>query len=212
MRATLEYASKREGSACTSGAIWGLVEATVILSGGALVAFTGETSRNATERPILTGLLLGIGASLFASSLRSFGCNSTDVRRYERWQKSPSVDGRTLARFESELVTEAEFARMSRVSSGVANIGMAVGGALLVGLTPLAKLDGDAATMSYAFGGGLALVGTLGAIFALSGESLNERVYRVYQSAEPIEQASLRWYLLPVLTPHGGGAGLVGRF
>jgi hypothetical protein len=74
------------------------------------------------------------------------------------------------------------------------------------------RLRGPARDVMYYEGGGLFAVETALAIWELCHESLREREWRAYQSAEAPQTSSLKLRLTPLLAPHVAAVSLVGQF
>ena len=134
--------------------------------------------------------------------------------RLERWRRAASsrLTLQELGRFEGELraqsVTKDRDAKMGRWSS----FGLAMTGALILGLTPAANLSSDASTASYIVGGVMAGFGLFG--FGLSFTGGGDNPYEAYMRGQrPLQygrRATVR--VAPAAGRRFVGAQVIGRF
>jgi hypothetical protein len=212
MNEWLAELSRQGAHSHIGGGLFGLLLGGVSIAGGMFVAFERDAS-NDLARGVSGGILIGVGTIYVTSAIYSFTAPpTTDELRYARWHALRSVDDPTLARFEGELAAEAAVGRQLRLRSGVESIGLAAGGAVLLTVTPLSRMHGDAAGVAYVVGAFDVAVGTLTAILSLAGESPNETAYRLYQEGKSPEHASNKLAVTPVLARTGAGIGIAGTF
>jgi hypothetical protein len=194
-----------------AGGIGAIVLGGLDIAGGCLVAFRGTPSDH-WERPALAAVMLGSGVGMLAGAISLLANPSSDETRYARWRAFAHIDALTLAHFEGELAADAASAHTSRLVDGTYYLGVAAGGALTLALTPLAKFEGSARSVSYALGGiGLA-VGVWQALVKFLVESSTERAYRLYQAGHTPEHAQNRLSVTPLFATAGAGASLTGNF
>jgi hypothetical protein len=206
MSAWLAELSRRGESSHLSAGGFQLLLAGMGLAAGAIFAFNPQYA-NTVDRGFDATIIFVLGAGTLASAIYTLSSSpTTDQLRYARWRALPSVDAVTLARFEGELAAEAAVGRQVRIMSGVSSIGIAAGGAAIVGITPLSRMQGDAVAVAYVFGATYALLGLWGAIASLTGESPHEHAYHAYEAGKSPESAKVAFS--PVLARGGGGMQL----
>lgn len=199
----------RQGAAShTSAGLLGLLFGGIEIGAGAFVVFEKDAS-NGMARGAVGSLFFGFGAASLAGAVHSFAyARTSDELRYERWRSLTSVDAVTLAHFEGELAAEAAIGRQRRLANGAGFIGLAAGGALVLGITPISRMHGDAANVAYVIGAFDVVVGVWFAITNLTGESPNEAVYRQYQEGKSPEHAAMKFAITPALARDGAGLKL----
>lgn len=211
MDAWLASLDRTQRVARLAGGIGAIVLGGLNIAGGCLVAFHGTPSDH-WERPALGAVMLGVGAGMVAGAMSLLANPSSDETRYARWRAFAHIDALTLAHFEGEFAADAAHAHTGRLVDGTYYLGVAAGGALTLALTPLAKFEGSARSVSYALGGiGLA-VGVWQALVKFLVESSTERAYRLYQAGHTPEHAANRLSVTPLYATGGAGASLTGSF
>jgi hypothetical protein len=211
MDAALESLSHKGRSIRMSAGAWSLLAGGLEIAGGVVTAFPPSSIQRHLQLGLIPPVLLALGSASVVAGIYALSATTTDEERYARWRALNAVDERTLARFEGELAAEAQLCRRLRIAQGVASIGVAVGGAAILAITPFTKLRSDAAEIAYLLGGTYVLLGVWQAITQLAGESANEVAYHRYQTGVDTDAAkALRLY--PVLATSGAGASLAGAF
>jgi hypothetical protein len=90
---------------------------------------------------------------------------------------------------------------------------VASAGGALIALGATSKLEGAGRALTYVEGGLFLVIGTVDAIVQLTGESANEREWRLYQADEAKDRAhAVRVSITPVVTRNGAALGIVGTF
>lgn len=207
MEQWLAELSRMGAASNTRAGLFGLLVAGAGFGAGTMVALDRDAP-NSVERGLVAGLFFGAGAASLAGAIHSFAyARTSDEQRYARWRLLPYVDAVTLARFEGELAAEAAVGRQRRLAAGAGYIGLAAGGALVLGITPLSRMHGDAANVAYIVGAVDVVIGVWFAITNLAGESPNEAVYRQYQEGKSPERAAMRFAITPVLARDAAGMG-----
>ena len=168
-----------------------------------------------------TELSKGVGLALVGSSgvfmslgIAQLAKPSQAELRLERWNRASAsrLTMRELGRFEGELRAQSEtldrVAKVGRWSS----FGMAMTGALILGLTPAANLSTDASTGSYIAGGVMAGFGLLafGLSFVGGGENSYEAYSRGQRPLQYSKGATVRG--APAVGRNFAGAQIVGCF
>jgi hypothetical protein len=211
MDAWLSSLDRSQRVARLAGGIGAIVLGGLDIAGGCIVAFHGTPSGH-WERPALAAVMLGVGVGMVAGAISLLANPSADETRYGRWRAFAHIDALTLAHFEGEFAADAASAHSARLVDGTYYLGVAAGGALTLALTPLAKFEGSARSVSYALGGiGLA-VGVWQALVKFLVESSTERAYRLYQAGHTPEHAVNRLSVTPLFAAGGAGASLTGNF
>jgi len=203
----LEEALEDQRAASASSATWGVLSN--LFAGGMSVGLgtwvlVAHADANEDDSSVVVGVVaLTIGGVLLASAVHGWFARSTDELRLERWRTVRAkglIDDRALARFEGELAAEAEFARWTRTLTGVSYIGMAAGGAAVIGLAATDQVPHGSSGLAYLEGGLLVAVGIWQSIANLTGTSRTEDIVRRYRDREAASRVSLE--------PHATGAQL----
>jgi hypothetical protein len=165
---------------------------------------------------VTVSMLIGV-PTLFAGvrGLSSTVTSSDEDRleRFSRERKAGALDALRLAHYEGELQADADISRKRRIGQGIGGIGTASAGGVLIALGATSKLEGVGRALTYVEGGLFVVVGTLSAIAQLTGESPNEREWRLYQKDQSTDRApSVRIAIAPVVTRDGAAFGVVGSF
>jgi len=199
----------RHGSRVNRG-VWKLV------AGGAFGASTAaaivETAvRDESFRPQGVTWTAGLAVALLADGIITLNVESLEEDRYRRWSSLTVRDSAAIAHFEGELAASAAEARRSETFRGALWIGLGACGATLLAITPFGDYaDGDE-RFRYAGGAIMLALGTWQAIASFTGETWQERAYRMYQERRPL-RAARRLSLVPSLSARGGGLTLSGTF
>ncbi|MEM7436663.1 MAG: hypothetical protein AAF436_16020 [Myxococcota bacterium] len=161
----------------------------------------------------------GIGIALIASSSLYWSVamfqlvrKSDAERRLVRWNQvnSASLTLQELGRFEGELRAQSEAADRAKRLQRWGNFGLAMGGALMLGLTPVADLSDNSQRTAYIAGGMTVGVGLLsfGFSFIKSPES---NYWKAYQAGVAPPRAA-RWSAAPSVGRKFVGARLSATF
>lgn len=158
--------------------------------------------------------LVALGGSGVFMSLAIFqlATQSPPEKTLERWTaaRHAGLTPKELSRFEGELRQYSEsverIVRLGRWS----NFGMAMTGALILGLTPAADLSRDGRSIGYTTGGVAAGVGLLGFALSFIGQS-DSNYWNAYLKGQPPPKSS-KWSASPELGRTFAGARITGRF
>lgn len=203
---------------------WSAGDTVLSLSAGALLmgfgtyfAFSRERQEGqGTSRGFAVALSVLAGSSLFARGVYSLGgvttYSETRLLAFNRSRAQGQLNEVALARLEGQLELEANVARAHRHWSAVSSFGGAAAGAGLMVLGATSRLRGPARDVMYYEGGGLFAVETALGIWELCHESLREREWRAYQSAEAPRTSALQLQLAPLLAPHVAALSVLGQF
>ncbi|MEM7136535.1 MAG: hypothetical protein AAF500_08150 [Myxococcota bacterium] len=206
--AWLEYSAAAAGRQRRSSGANGLVAGSIALGIGIGLYVS---SSNAFDK--------GIGITLIATSSVYWSVamfqlvrKSAAERRLVRWNQvnGASLTLQELGRFEGELRAQSEAADRARRLQRWGNFGLAMGGALMLGLTPVADLSDDSQRTAYIVGGvtvGVGLV-AFGFSFLKSPES---NYWKAYQ-AGVAPPRSVRWSAAPSVGRKFVGARLSATF
>ena len=190
-----------------------------MLIGGSLIMGIGLamalSSASIDDYDIGFGLgLVGIAGLYLSVGIVQLAKKSDSERRFNRWQQ---VSGgrltlRELARFEGELRSQSERAERSVRVGRWTNFGLAMSGALVLGLVPASNLSGGAATFGYVFGGVTLGVGLIGFAFSFI-KSPESNYWQAYQQGQsPPSPRVRKWSASPAFGRHFAGARLTARF
>ena len=168
-----------------------------------------------------TELDKGVGLALvgFSGVFMSLGIaqlvkHSQAELRLERWSRASTsrLTMRELGRFEGELRAQSETLDRSAKIARWSSFGMAMTGALILGLTPAANLSTNASTGTYIAGGVMAGFGLLafGLSFVGGGESSYDAYSRGQRPLQYSKGVTVRG--APAVGRNFAGAQLVGRF
>lgn len=164
------------------------------------------------------GGALGIpfGILSLVSGIYALTTIGTAQDRLVRWRAALAggLDDRELGRFEGELRAEAETGRILRGFEAASDFAMMGGGFGLMIATALASLDEIGQAYGYGFGGLFALVGLIGGLGAVLGESHAETIWNRYRAGEGPEGADegVNLSVAPMVTDGGFGFSLSGSF
>jgi hypothetical protein len=195
-----------------------LINGVLWLGIGAVVTFVkdDEFGSDLGRAVAATGSVL-IGAPSLALGIRGLsGATSVDEDRFVRFERARAA-GRLspteVARYEGELREEAEYGRKARITGGVAEVGLAAGGATLIAFAATSPSFGDARYLVYVEGGWMLLIGTIDGISKLTGESAGEREWRSYQHDVPSEPTgTVRIGFVPAVSPRAATFSVVAEF
>jgi hypothetical protein len=154
-----------------------------------------------TESLLFGGLCFGIGAN----GLASWNGPSMGTARYARFRRdrgAGELSAFKLGQYEGELYRDATAAGSRRRADGFLLLAAGAAGAGLIALAATSDMRGDARFLVYLEGGTFLPFGTVAGILLLSGESAQERQWRLYRTAAR-PASVVRWSVHPVLTPHG---------
>lgn len=214
--AWLSYLERRGHGQRVGRAIWQFVETGLFLGGGALILTDNDRQggRSAQNWREIAGasIFFGIGAGSALAAIHNLSSESTDEERYARWHSLRTVDEVAIARFEGELAAQAALAHQERIYMGIGAIALSTSGAVLLMLTPSARITQEARVVSYIGGGLVVLLGAWEAVLKLAGESQDERALRLYNSGMSPDSASMRLRFAPTYAAGGGGFSLSGQF
>lgn len=197
------------------GAIYGV-------AGAVVLGASSETQSARAGRNLVAASLLGVGAGYFYAALTNMS-PTTDELRFERWRLAAgNIDEVTLARFESELATEARLASWFQLRSAGTSIGAGTVGALLIAFSAASDLDRGDRTVLYVIGGMMFGAGALTAVLTLLVEPPNVRAYRLYSEgkdpdgddkpARARKQDQKKINVDPVVSTREAGLMISGRF
>lgn len=164
------------------------------------------------------GGALGIpfGIMALVSGIYALTAIGTAENRLARWHAAleGGLDERELGRFEGELRSQAEAGRILRGFEAATDFAMMGGGFGLMLATALANLDEMGQAYGYGFGGLFALVGLVGGLGAVLGESHAETIWNRYRDGEGPEGADegVDLSVAPMVTEGGFGVSLSGSF
>jgi hypothetical protein len=159
------------------------------------------------------GLVALAGSGVFMSlGIFQLAKKSELEKTLERWRtaKAGELTSKELARFEGELRQYSESAERAVRIGRWTNFGMALTGALVVGLTPAADLSSDGATVGYVTGGAALGVGLLGFALSFVGQSDPGYWSSYLQGKSPPSPS--RWSASPQVGRTFAGLGVRGRF
>jgi hypothetical protein len=159
------------------------------------------------------GLLAISGAGIFMSvGIFQLAMKSEAERRLGRWQEATSskLTLRELRRFEGEFRSYSAGAERELLMARWTNFGMALTGALILGLTPAASLSRDAETIGYVTGGVALGIGLVGFGFSFRGTPETEHWNSYIQGQSPPK--STKWSASPAVGRKFVGAQIVGQF
>jgi hypothetical protein len=188
--------------------VFRIVGGSAVVAEASYMAFHRDPGSDRWERGALSSALLAFGVLDIVGGIYCLAGPDPDKARIARWRTLGNVDAITLARFEGELAAEAAFARTLRLMGAVNGFGMAAGGALTLGLTPLSKLHGNATTFAYIASTIFIVLGLWDGIGGLVGETPSERAYRRYTQGESVERSAMRVHVTPMLATAGAGIAL----
>src|SRR5262249_50089972 len=152
---------------------------------GTAMAFVGKDDPHEGWVRVLgaTTAIVLVGAPSLVFGIRGlFESTAPDEVRLARFRAQRTagpLDAISLARYEGELSADADRSRRLRVLGGWYAVGVAVGGATLIGYGAASPVFDDARVLAYAEGGALLAFGTILAISELGGESATEREWRL---------------------------------
>jgi hypothetical protein len=200
----LDRRSQRTAAAFTLAA--GAVGAAV----GVWFASDREPSHDSVDRGAAIALVeLAAAIELTSGVYQLTWAQSRGELRYARWRALPSVDALTLAHFEGELEAEAAIGRQYRLEAAVGGVGLALGGAGLLALTPF--FGGVVSILAYALGGAQVAVGVWRAITQFTGESGAERALRLYREGRSPEHMTAEITVVPWLARGAVGLRIASR-
>jgi hypothetical protein len=199
-------------SSCGTAGFLRILGGSAVAAEASYMAFHRDSGSDRWERGALSSALLAFGVLDIVGGIYCLTGPDLDQERVARWRALGNVDAVTLARFEGELAAQAAFARTLRLMGAVNGFGMAAGGALTLGLTPLSKLHGNAATFAYIASTVFVVFGLWDGISGLVGVTPSERAYRRYTQGESVERSALRVRVTPMLATAGAGLALDARF
>ncbi|MEM9730028.1 MAG: hypothetical protein AAF997_15720, partial [Myxococcota bacterium] len=209
LRSWLEYAANVEKRQRRSAGVNGVIGGSLFMAIGLSLYLSSSSSLDDFDKGI--GLAL-IGASSLYLSVGIFRLakKSDGERRLDRWYVADNgqMTAREFGRFEGELRAQAEAAERAVRLQRWGNFGLFMGGALMLGLTPVSNLQ-DKET-GYIVGGVTAGVGLLGFAFSFMG-SPQANYWKAYQAGLPPPQAR-RWSVAPAAGRTYAGAQLRATF
>ncbi len=173
--------------------------------------FLDDTPKNAFARGV--GLLsLSFGGVFLVGSITSFILESAAEQRYERWQaaRDAGMTEREFARFEGELRATIKHRDRAHSARRWGNLGLALSGGLILGLTSPANLADKSERAAYVTGGVLAGMGVVG--FGLSFIKPKDLWERYESGASPRGKKKASVTATPTLARDGGGIALIGQF
>lgn len=189
-----------------------IVSGSAVVTEGSYMAFHRDQGSDRWERGALSSALLAFGVLDIVGGIYYLAGPDPDKERIARWRALGQVDAITLARFEGELAAEAAVAHTLRLMGAVNGFGLAAGGAVTLGLTPISKLHGNAATFAYIASAVFMVVGLWDGIGGLVGEAPSERAYRRYTQGDSVERSAIRLHVTPMLAATGAGVAVDARF
>jgi hypothetical protein len=197
------------------GSIAGILVDGMVIAAGALLVLDGsdaEDDNTQLARGVGGALLMGLGASSMAMGLRRFDYDTTDTRRLARFRTIAArgpIPPLAFARFEGELIMQADLARVSRLSNGVGGLGLAVGGAGALTLGLAADNAGSRARVFMGvLGGAYLLTGLWAGILSLTSETEVESIVRAYIERRLRKLRAAQSARRPILAPSGLGLSL----
>lgn len=182
-----------------------------LLLGFGTALFLDNTPKNAFARGV--GLLsLSFGGVFLVGSITSFIVESAAEERYERWQaaRDAGMTEREFSRFEGELRATIKHRDRAHRARRWGNLGLALSGGLILGLTSPANLTGNSKKAAYVTGGVLAGMGVVG--FGLSFIRHKDLWERYESGASPRGKKKASVTATPTLARDGGGLALIGEF
>jgi hypothetical protein len=176
-----------QNSPSTGASIVRLLTGAAWVGLGALFAFGDEefAGDGISRVAGVTGaVILGV-PSLVAGIRGLSGVTSTDEDRLARYRSEraagpPSVI--QLAHYEGELRADAEISRKQRISGGYHAVGSAAAGGVMIGFAAASDLPDNARVLGGILGGIFLVAGVWDAVANFTGESNNEREWRLYKS------------------------------
>ena len=167
-------------------------------------------------RAILGSVGVGLGLTSMITGIYQMLVPGFAHERYRRWRSALAggLTARELGRFEGELRAEAEVARFLRTVEAVSGFANAAAGLGVILATALAPLDTLGQIQGYSMGGGLALLGLIGAFGALLGESQAETDWRLYRAGEmpAPDRGGLDLHVTPTAGADAVGVSVGGSF
>ncbi|MFK7987992.1 MAG: hypothetical protein AB8I08_18375 [Sandaracinaceae bacterium] len=186
------------------------------LGAGLWLAFDDGTFASLDSlRWTAVALSIPLGVLSLVSGIASFSQSSVQGDRLRRWRLASEgrLDARQLGRFEGELRSDAETARVLRGFEAAAGFGVAGGGAALMLVTALSNADEIGQAYGYGVGAASLAAGLLSGLLTLLVESDAEEAWRNYLAGEPAgEPSGLDLSVSPAVSEDGFGVSLQGRF
>jgi hypothetical protein len=198
--------------ACLGGVLSTTIGAGIGLSDQRERAF--DSSSNAAA-VFLSGAYILSGTVLTAYGAYVLYSPSFEEDRWQRWQKTSRkpMDSATLLRFEGELRTDAIRARGERLTAGMLDLGLALGGVATVSIATYAARNYGEYSFAYLFGGLMTALGSISAIVRFMTESDAEKAWRRYRSGLSYEdEEEVELTVQPVSLNGGAGLLLSGAF
>lgn len=186
------------------------------LGAGLWLAFDdGTFSSLDSLRWTAVALSVPLGVVSLVSGIASFAQNSVRGDRLRRWRLASEgrLSARQLGRFEGELRSDAETARVLRGFEAAASFGVAGGGGALMLVTALSNADEVGQAYGYGVGAASLAAGLLSGLLALFVESDAEETWRDYLEGErPDTSEGVDLSVSPVVSEDGFGLSLQGTF
>lgn len=206
----IEYLSATGKRGRTTSGSTSLVSSSIVMGVG-IWAFLQDTPNNELTRGL--GLISVAGSGLFMSlAIFELAKKSPPELMLERWDAAVQAEltREELARFEGELRHYS--AGRNRVAKATrwANFGVAMTGALVLGLTPAADLSRDGASVGYVTGGVALGVGLLGFAFSFMDRSDLDYWNAYLRGKRP--PTSRTWSASPEVGRNFAGARIRARF
>lgn len=211
-----EASSERDGVVLES--VLGITLGAANLGLGLWLMLDGDTFAGLDGLRAAGGALgIPLGILSLVSGIYALTAIGVAQDRQARWRAALAggLDERELGRFEGELRAEAEAGRILRGFEAATSFALAGGGLGLILATAVASLDEMGQAYGYGFGGLFALVGLIGGLGALLGESHAETIWNRYRAGEGPEGASssgVDLNVAPVVTDGDFGVSLSGTF
>ncbi|MFZ1865295.1 MAG: hypothetical protein WAU39_13805 [Polyangiales bacterium] len=206
----LVYLSRSAKRARISSGASGLVGSSVGMALG-IWAYLQDPPDNELTRG--AGLVALAGSGVFMSlGIFQLAAKSEPEKMLARWRTATEgeLTLRELTRFEGELRHYADMQKRAVRLGRWTNFGMALTGALILGLTPAADLSPDGATVGYVTGGVALGAGLMGFAFSFVGQSEPD-YWNAYLKGKGPPSPS-RWSASPQVGRTFAGIRLVGRF
>lgn len=206
----LEYLSRNvKRGRVTSGA-------TVLVAGGLTMGFgIGAFLQDRPDNELTKGAgLLTVAASgvFMAFGICQLAIKSEPEEMLHRWRRAAAgqMTRQELSRFEGELRQYSQAAKRTLRAGRWTNFGMALTGALILGITPAADLSSDGSTIGYVTGGAALGAGLLGFAFSFVGQSGTD-YWGAYVSGKRPPSRS-RWSAAPEVGRTFAGLRVQGHF
>jgi len=209
LRGWLEYAAGAERRQRRSAGVNNVLAGAVLMGAGVGLYVSKSSSLGDADKGL--GLALIGGSSLFlAVGIFQLARKSDGETRLKRWSEvdNESLTIRELGRYEGELRAQSEAAARALRLQRWGNFGLFMGGALMLGLTPVSNLE-DKGT-GYIVGGFTAGFGLLGFAFSFIGSPQAE-YWKAYQAGQAAPK-SRKWGASPAVSRTFVGAQVGATF